>query len=226
MLDGIKSHALDGGEADRFIVPARSSGDVGAEAGISLFVVPAAARGLDVLVTRAIDHRRNARLSLNGVEVATGSLIGDVGAGFPLLRSAVDHAIVARLAEALGVMAAAHAHTLDHVNTRRQFGHAIGTLQAVQHQVVDMAIAYEEALSMMHMATLSADHEPAERRRVVAAAKARVGQTSLFLARRAVQLHGGMGVSDEVIVGHCLKRLIMIDMCFGNAAHHRASLAV
>jgi alkylation response protein AidB-like acyl-CoA dehydrogenase len=225
VLTGEKSHALDGAEADWFVVPARTAGAPGDVHGVSLFLVPKTAPGLTVRGLRAMDHRRNAALELDGVALGADALIGPVGEGYPLLRHAIDLAIVARLAEALGAMEAAYEQTLAYLKTRRQFGQLIGSFQALQHRAVDMAIACEEARSMTYLATLSLDAEPAERSRAIAAAKARVGQTSLFVARQAVQLHGGIGFSDELAIGHYLKRLTMIDMAFGNAAHHRALYA-
>jgi alkylation response protein AidB-like acyl-CoA dehydrogenase len=224
-LTGEKSHALDGFEADAFIVPARISGEPGQAAGVSLFLVSRTTPGLSVRGMRAMDHRRNAALTLDGVVVDEAAVIGEPGAGAGLLDEAIDLAIVARLAEALGAMEAAYALTLAHLKTRRQFGQPIGGFQALQHRAVDMAIACEEARSMTYLATLSLGAPEPERRLAIAAAKARVGQTSLYVARQAVQLHGGMGFSDELAIGHYLKRLTMIDMAFGNAAHHRARYA-
>jgi len=225
VLTGEKRHALDGAEADWFVVPARTAGGPRDIHGVSLFLVPRTAPGLTVQGMRAMDHRRNAALTMDGVVVGADALIGPADEGYPLLRHAVDLAIVARLAEALGAMEAAYEQTLAYLKTRRQFGQVIGGFQALQHRAVDMAIACEEARSMTYLATLSLDAEPAERSRAIAAAKVRVGQTSLYVARQAVQLHGGIGFSDELAIGHYLKRLTMIDMAFGNAAHHRALYA-
>ncbi|MDP3745735.1 MAG: acyl-CoA dehydrogenase family protein [Phenylobacterium sp.] len=224
-LTGEKSHALDGAEADWFVVPARTSGEGAEEAGITLFLVARDAPGLAVHAIRAMDHRRNASLSLDGVEVSAGAVIGEVGQGFGLARHAVDLAIVARLAEAVGAMEAAYEQTLQHLKTRKQFGQAIGSFQALQHRAVDMAIACEEARSMTYLATIAVSSSDPARRQTIAAAKARVGQTSLYVARQAVQLHGGMGFSDELAIGHYLKRLVMIDLAFGNAAEHRRQFA-
>jgi len=225
ILTGEKSHALDGGHADWFIVPARTRGEVADADGVSLFLVPASAAGLDVQPGRAMDHRLNARLRLRGVRVVQSALVGPLNGGLPLLRRALDHGIVARLAEALGAMEAVHALTLDYLKSRRQFGQPLSAFQVLQHRAVDTAIACEEARSMTYLATLSLDLPEVERARLVSAAKARVSQTSLFVARQAVQLHGGIGFSDELAVGHYLKRLTMIDMAFGNAAHHRLQFA-
>ncbi|MCY1647771.1 acyl-CoA dehydrogenase [Caulobacter sp. SL161] len=224
-LTGEKSHALDGGGADWFIIPARTAGADDSQDGVSLFLVPAQTSGLTVLRSRAMDNRHNAGLKLDGVVVPAVNLIGGLGEGFPLLRDAVDHGVVARLAEAVGAMDAVREMTMEYLKTRKQFGQTLGSFQALQHRAVDMAIACEEARSMMYLATIALSGDPAERRKVIAAAKARVGQTSLYVGRQAVQLHGGVGFTEELAVAHYLKRLIMIDMAFGNADHHRAELA-
>ncbi len=220
-LTGEKSHVLDGAHADWFVVPARTGGADDAREGITLFLVPSDAAGLEVKAFRAMDHRHNAALSLGGVAVADTHVIGEVGHGYGLLEEAVALAIAARLAEAVGAMEAACEQTLQHLKTRRQFGQPIGGFQALQHRAVDMAIACEEARSMMYLATLALDGPGDERRRVIAAAKARVGQCGLYVGRQAVQLHGGVGFSDELPIGHYLKRLTMIDLSYGNAAEQR-----
>ncbi|AAK23783.1 acyl-CoA dehydrogenase family protein [Caulobacter vibrioides] len=224
-LTGAKSHALDGGAADWFIVPARTTAADDSQDGVSLFLVPAEIEGLTVMRSRAMDNRHNASLKLDGVVVPAANLIGGLGEGFPLLRDAVDRGVVARLAEAVGAMDAVREMTMEYLKTRKQFGQTLGAFQALQHRAVDMAIACEEARSMMYLATLALSGAPVERRKVIAAAKARVGQTSLYVGRQAVQLHGGVGFTEELAVAHYLKRLIMIDMAFGNADHHRAELA-
>lgn len=224
-LTGHKSHALDGGAADWFIIPARTAGADDSQDGVSLFLVPAQTEGLTVMRSRAMDNRHNASLELDGVVVPAANLIGGLGEGFPLLRDAVDRGVVARLAEAVGAMDAVREMTMEYLKTRKQFGQTLGAFQALQHRAVDMAIACEEARSMMYLATIALSGDPAERCKVIAAAKARVGQTSLYVGRQAVQLHGGVGFTEELAVAHYLKRLIMIDMAFGNADHHRAELA-
>jgi alkylation response protein AidB-like acyl-CoA dehydrogenase len=224
-LTGEKSHCLDGAAADWFLIPARTQGADGDADGISLFLVAADAPGLVIAPMRAMDNRQNARLRLEGVRVDADALIGEAGKALPLLQDAVDRGIAARLAEALGAMEAVNEMTLQYLKTRQQFGQPIGAFQVLQHRAVDMAIACEEARSMTYLATLSLDQPAAERTRIVSAAKARVSQTSLYVGRQAVQLHGGVGFSDELVVGHYLKRLIMIDMAFGNADHHRGRFA-
>lgn len=224
-LTGLKSHAMDGAGVDWFIVPARTSGNPEDKSGISLFLVPAGAPGLVVEQSRAMDNRLNASLRLDGVTVEPGAVIGEIGGEYDRLSHAVDTGIVAQLAEAVGAMDAAYEMTLSYLRTRKQFGQAIGSFQSLQHRAVDMAIACEEARSIMYLATLSLARPEHERRRMVSAAKARVGQTSLYVGRQAVQLHGGIGFTEELAIGHYLKRLIMSDMRFGNADHHRSRVA-
>lgn len=224
-LSGIKSHATDGAGADWFIVPARTAGAIDECEGISLFLIPRAAAGVRVEGYRSIDHHRHARLQLDDVAVGDAALLGPLDGGLPLLEAAVDRAICAHLAEATGSMDALRNLTLDHLKTRRQFGVAIGSFQVLQHRMVDIAIACEEARSMTYHATLQLGADPVVRRRAVSAAKARVGQTSLYVGRQSVQLHGGIGTTDELIVSHHLRRLMMLDLAYGNADHHRTLFA-
>jgi alkylation response protein AidB-like acyl-CoA dehydrogenase len=221
VLAGDKTHVMDGAAADWFLVPARTAGAVADPDGVSLFLVPAGAPGLAIEPIRGMDHRINARLRLDGVRVGAEAIVGEEGRGLPLIQEAIDRGITARLAEAVGAMDAVNEMTQHYLRTRRQFGQPIGAFQALQHRAVDMAIACEEARSMAYLATLSLAEASPERSRIVSAAKTRVGQTSLFVARQAVQLHGGVGFSDELAVGHYLKRMVMIDMAFGAADHHR-----
>ncbi|MPS68365.1 acyl-CoA dehydrogenase family protein [Novosphingobium aerophilum] len=222
-LSGEKLHVEDGAGADWFVVSARTGGDVRDAEGIGLFLVPAAAPGLAVERFRAIDQHRHARLRFENV---TGAIpVGRAGSALPVIEAAVDRAICANLAEAVGSMEAAHLATLEYLRTRKQFGVAIGTFQALQHRAVDMAIALEEARSMSYRATLSLDRPVAERRRAVSAAKVRVGQCGLYVGRQAVQLHGGVGFSDELVISHHLKRLMMLDCAYGSAEHHLSRFA-
>ncbi len=225
LLTGVKSQADDGADAEWFVVPARTSGALDDRHGISLFLVHRDAPGLNIARFSSIDAHRHARLALNGVAVAPEALIGVVDEGLPLLEAAVDRAIVAHLAEALGSMDAVSAITLDYIKTRRQFGQAIGSFQVLQHRMVDIDTACEEARSMVYYATAHLRSDAAARRQAVSAAKVRVGQCALFVARQGVQLHGGLGMSAECIVSHHLKRQMMLDLAYGNAAYHLGQLA-
>lgn len=224
-LSGTKTYVENGADADWFILPARTEGACDAHDGVSLFIVERNAPGIRIERFRGIDHRRHARLQLDGVEIDETALLGPLNGGGDLLEFAVDRAITAHLAEALGSMEALRDMTLEYLKTRQQFGVAIGSFQALQHRMVDIAIACEEARSMTYHATLRLEADPGTRRKAVSAAKARVGQTALYVGRQAVQLHGGVGVSDELIVSHHLKRLMMIDLSYGNADYHRTRFA-
>jgi len=219
ILSGAKLHVEDGADADWFVVSARTGGSVDEDGGISLFLVPRGAEGLEISRYRALDHHRHARLTLNGVR---GVPIGQADAALPVIEAGVDRAICAHLAEATGSMETAAAVTLEYLKTRKQFGVAIGTFQALQHKMVDMTIACEEARAMTYHATLHLGAAPAERRRAVAAGKTRVADCGVHVGQDAIQLHGGVGFSDELIVSHHFKRQLMIDQAHGPRAHHRA----
>jgi len=224
-LTGHKSHAPDGADADWYIIPARSHGLVDDRDGLSLFLVPRAAVGLTIHPFRSIDHHRHATLDLDGVVVDGAALLGPLGQALPLLEAAVERAIAAHLAEAVGSMDALRDVTLEYLKTRHQFGKPIGSFQALQHRMVDMDTACEEARSMVYHAFASLDGDAAHRRRAIMAAKVRVGQCGLYVGRQAVQLHGGLGMSAEHIVSHHLKRQMMLDLAYGNAEFHKKRFA-
>lgn len=224
-LSGVKNFVADGADADWFVVPARTAGATGELAGISLFLVPRDTAGLAIERFRGIDHHRHARLRLDGAALAGNALLGDEGGGGMPLGQAVKRAVLAHCAEMVGAMDALREITLEYLKTRHQFGVAIGSFQALQHRMVDIAIACEEARSITYRATLEAEAGVMDKGRMASAAKARVGQCALFVGRQAIQLHGGVGVSDELVVGHYYKRLMMLDLAYGNADHHRARFA-
>ena len=216
-LSGVKNFVADGADADWFVIPARLAGS------IALFLVARDTASLEVERFRAIDHHRHARRRLNRVVLPADALLSDDGGA--ALDHAVSRAILAHCAEMVGAMDALQAITLEYLKTRQQFGVAIGTFQALQHRMVDIAIACEEARSITYRATLEAEAGVRDHGRMISAAKARVGQCGLFVGRQAIQLHGGVGVSDELVVGHYYKRLMMLDLAYGNADHHRARFA-
>lgn len=220
LLTGRKAVVHNAEAADFFVVSARESGAVADESGISLFVVPRAAAGLALRPYRTVDGLRAAEVALDRVAVDGDSRLGAAGGAFPIVESVVDRAVAAVCAEALGIMDVLRETTLEYLKTRQQFGRPLGSFQALQHRAVDMLIACEEMRSLTLMATLGLDGSAAERRRAVSAAKAHVGRAGRKVGQEAVQLHGGMGVTDELKVGHYFKRLTMIDTFFGDAAHH------
>jgi alkylation response protein AidB-like acyl-CoA dehydrogenase len=217
---------LDGGSADYFLVSARDSGQVGDRTGISLFVVPRDAPGVTVAAYPTQWGARAADLLLENVSVGADALIGDASHALPVIERAVDGAIAALCAEAVGVIQALNETTLNYLKTRKQFGVAIGTFQALKHKMADMLIAAEQSRSMAIIAAVHADSsDAAARRRAVSAAKAYLGQAARLVGQNAVQMHGGMGVVDEHIVSHYFKRLTMIDLTFGDADYHLAKFS-
>jgi alkylation response protein AidB-like acyl-CoA dehydrogenase len=225
-LSGRKTVVLDGASADYFLVSARSAGKSGARDGISIFLVPRAAKGLTVAPYPTQSGARAADLLLENVAVGNEALIGEAGRGLPILERAVDRAAAALCAEAIGIINALNQATLNYLKTRKQFGVAIGTFQALKHKMADMLIAAEQARSMAIIGAVHADsHDAAERHRAISAAKAYIGQAGRLVGQHAVQMHGGMGVVDELIVSHYFKRLTMIDLTFGDADYHLASFS-
>jgi pimeloyl-CoA dehydrogenase small subunit len=221
ILSGRKTVVLDGPSADYFLIAARSAGKTNDAKGVSLFLVPKDAKGLTVTGYPTQTGTRAADLSLDNVAVGAEAVIGEAGAALPIIERAVDRGIAALCAEAVGVMNALNKATLEYLKTRKQFGVAIGTFQALKHRMADMLIAAEQSRSMAVIAAVSADSsDAAERGRAIAAAKAYIGQAGRLVGQQAVQLHGGMGVVDEHIVSHYFKRLTMIDLTFGDADYH------
>lgn len=218
-LTGAKTHVEDGADADRFVVSASVGEGSG---GIALFLVERDAPGLTIERFRAVDGHRHARLRLDDVPAIA---LDDGADASAVIEAAIDRAVAAHAAEAVGSMEAAAAATLDYLKSRHQFGVAIGSFQVLQHRMVDMVLAADEARSITCQATLHLDRAPAERRRAVAAARVRVGETGLFVGQQAVQLHGGVGFSDELIVSHHLRRQMMLAIAHGSIDYHRSRFA-
>ena len=225
VLNGSKSVTLYGDAADNLIISARTSGAVSDEAGISLFIIDKDIAGLDVRGYSTNDGLRAADITMKDVRVSADALIGKEHAAFATIERAIGFGLAALCAEAVGAMEALGEQTLEYLKTRKQFGVAIGTFQVLQHRMVDMFIATEQARSITILATLKANAPDAnERRRVLAAAKSLVGQSARLVGQLAVQLHGGMGVTDELSISHYFKRLTAIDMTFGDAHYHQGQL--
>jgi alkylation response protein AidB-like acyl-CoA dehydrogenase len=220
-LSGTKAVVLGGGAADKFIVLARTSGAERDKDGLSLFIVNRNAPGVSARSYQTQDGARAADIKFDGVNIGSEALIGTQGAALPVIERALDYGIAALCAEAVGAMVALNEATLEYLKTRKQFGTNIGRFQTLQHRMVDMVIATEQARSMATLAAVKADAaDAAERRRAVSAAKAYVGQQLRFVGQQAVQSHGAMGVVDELNVAHYFKRLTMINATFGDADHH------
>jgi alkylation response protein AidB-like acyl-CoA dehydrogenase len=220
VLTGAKTAVVAAPWADRLIVSARTSGDKRDRDGVSLFVVDAHAANLDLRSFKTIDGRRAAELTLNGVRVPADHVLGKEGEGVALLEACRDRAIAALCAEALGAMGELNAVTLDYAKTRKQFGAALGSFQVLQHRMVDMFIALEEATSLTQYLTLSIANGDPQVSKIASGAKTKVGYAAKFIAEQAVQLHGGMGMTDELNVGHYFKRITAINVQFGDPSYH------
>jgi alkylation response protein AidB-like acyl-CoA dehydrogenase len=184
--------------------------------GVSLYRVPAGTAGVAVTRCATIDGRRAAELVFSGVRVPATARVGAAGAALPAIERALDITLAALCAEAVGVMQATVAATVDYLKTRQQFGQPIGRFQALQHRAVDMLVHREQALSMMWLAALRCtDADANVRRKSLAAAKVVVGQAAKFIREQAVQLHGGIGMTDELVVSHWFKRLLAIELALG-----------
>lgn len=223
VLNGTKSVVIHGDVADSFIISARVAGSVGDAEGVALFLVDKNAQGLNVRSYATNDGMSAADLSFNQLRLTATAKISDDG--YPILERAIGFGIAALCAEAVGAMEALNEQTLEYLKNRKQFGVAIGTFQALQHRMVDMFIATEQARSITILAALKVGSaDVGERRKVVAAAKALVGQSARYVGQQAVQLHGGMGVVDELAISHYFKRLTAIDMTFGDSSYQRGQL--
>jgi pimeloyl-CoA dehydrogenase small subunit len=231
VLDGAKSVVVHGDIADRLIVSARTTGDRDDPAGIALFLVDTNANGVARRAYRLRDGMGAAEIALAGVEVGGDALLCDAGAAFPVIERVVEAGIAATAAEAVGAMETMQAMTLEYLKTRQQFGRPIGDNQALQHRATEMFVALEQGRSMAILAAMMVD-EPdsgmvgaAERARNIAMVKVGVGQAARFVSQNAVQLHGGIGMTEEYAVGHYFRRVMVIEHSFGDTAHHLSRLA-
>ncbi|SFF56734.1 pimeloyl-CoA dehydrogenase, small subunit [Fontimonas thermophila] len=220
VLDGHKAVVWHGDAADQLIVSARTAGAVADAHGISLFLVDARAPGVVRHGYPTQDGLRAAEITLSGVRVDAEALIGVQDEGLAPLEKAIDRGIAAVCAEAVGAMQAAIEQTTAYLKTRKQFGVPIGSFQVLQHRAVDMYVHAEQARSMAYLAAAKLDAPRNERRRVLSAAKVLVGQAARYVGQQAVQLHGGIGVTNELAISHYFKRLTMLALAFGDVDHH------
>jgi alkylation response protein AidB-like acyl-CoA dehydrogenase len=216
VLSGEKIAAIGAPQADHIVVTARTAG------GVSLFLVPANAAGLSQKTFRTQDSLRSADITLNNVKVGSDALIGAENSGLAALEEALDFTSALICAEAVGAMKFACDTTLEYLKTRKQFGVPIGTFQALQHRIVDMYIATEQARSITYLACAKADGaaDAKERRQVISAARIKVADSTRLVGQDAIQMHGGMGMTYEMKVSHTYKRLTMIGQAFGDADYY------
>jgi pimeloyl-CoA dehydrogenase small subunit len=226
VLDGAKSVVAHGDSADRLVVSARTAGARDDAAGITLFLVDAATSGVARRSYTMRDGTRAAEISLSGVELGTDAVLGEVGAGLPIIERVVEAGIAATAAEAVGAMETMQAMTLEYLKTRQQFGKPIGQNQALQHRATEMFVSLEQARSMAMLAAMMVDEpDAAERAHNIAMVKVGVGQAARFVSQNAVQLHGGIGMTEEYAVGHYFRRCMVFEHSFGDTAHHLSRLA-
>ncbi len=224
VLDGAKSVVTHGDCADMLVVSARTSGERDDASGITLFLVDAKANGVARRGYTMRDEQRAAEISLSGVQ--TDAVLGEVSNGLTLIERVMEAGIAAMAAESVGCMEALHSMTLEYSRTREQFGKPIGSNQVVQHRLAEMLMSMEQGRSMAMLAAMMVDEPDAgERAHNIAMAKVGIGQAGRFVSQNAVQLHGGIGMTEELAIGHYFRRCMVIERQFGDTAHYLAKLA-
>src|SRR5437588_1032944 len=221
VIDGEKFVVVNGENADILIVTARTAGAQRDKSGIGVFLVPADAKGVSRKGYPTQDGLHAADISFTGVEVGADAAIGDPDNALPLIERVVDDARIAMCAEAVGAMDESLKSTVEYLKTRTQFGVPIGSFQTLQHRAADMFVAVEQARSMSMFATMASDFDDAkERATAVAAAKVQIGKSAKFVGQQAIQLHGGIGMTQEAKIGHYFKRLTIIENTLGDTDYH------
>ncbi len=221
ILNGHKAVVMGAPFATHLFVTARTSGAERDAGGISVFLVDKAAKGVTTRDYPTVDGNRASEVYFENVSVGADALIGSADNGLPLVEKVVDETIAAMCAEACGVLSKLHTGTVEYTKQRKQFGAPISSFQVLQHRMVDMFINVEQAISMTYMANIKVTDE-AERAKAISAAKVQIGKACRFVGQNAIQLHGGMGMTDEMAIGHYFKRATMIESAFGSVDHHLA----
>lgn len=229
-LDGEKTMVVHAAAANHLLVSARTSGAVGEAQGISLFLVDPHAPGVTIRTMRTVDNFRAADVSFAACRAT--ALVGEAGNSHAAIDEAIDYATLLLCAEAVGVMDFANESTLEYLKTRKQFGVTIGNFQALQHRMVDMVVSAQQARSIVYLACDALDKSAGgdvaavtHRRQQVSAAKIKVGDSARHIGQEAIQLHGGMGMTNEMKVSHAFKRLTIITQLHGDVDHHLARFA-
>jgi alkylation response protein AidB-like acyl-CoA dehydrogenase len=220
VLNGHKAVVVGAPWASHLIVTARTGGAQRDAGGVSVFLVDRTAGGVVTRDYPTVDGRRASEVFFENVKLPAEALIGELGAGLPLVEQVVDEAIAAVCAEACGVLRRLHEGTLEYTKQRKQFGVPISSFQVLQHRMVDMFIQLEQAISMTYMAHIKLAEPAAERAKALSAAKVQIGRACRFVGQNAIQLHGGMGMTDEMAIGHYFKRATIIEGEFGSVDHH------
>ncbi|MCI3179315.1 pimeloyl-CoA dehydrogenase small subunit [Caulobacter sp. CCUG 60055] len=219
-LNGHKAVVVGAPWATHLVVTARTGGGQRDTQGVSVFLVDKNAKGVVTRDYPTVDGLRASEVFFENVSLPADALIGQEGAGLPLVQKVIDEATAAIGAEAVGVLRKLHEGTLDYAKQRKQFGAAIASFQVLQHRMVDMFINVEQSVSMTYMANIKLDESDDERAKAVSAAKVQIGRACKFVGQNAIQIHGGMGMTDELAIGHYFKRATMIEGLFGSVDHH------
>jgi len=226
-LNGVKTVVANGGTANRFIVSARTSGDQFDRSGISLFLVDSTAPGVEVKTYKMMDGQSAATLTLTDVAVDQSHLLNSVGEGMDLIEQVMPQILIGLSAEALGIMATLNTLTVDYSKTRQQFGTPISSFQVLQHRMVDTFMACEQSKSMLYRGLCESksvsegETDGSALAKTVHALKATVARYGKTIGEEAIQLHGGIGMTDELNIGHYVKRLMMINTAFGDGDYHQ-----
>lgn len=220
VINGQKAVVLGGPFATHFIVTTRTGGGQRDRQGIGVFLVPKNARGVSTRDYPTVDGLRASEVYFENVAVGADAAIGNAGDGLPLVERVVDEAIAALCAESCGCLGVLNSATLEYSKTRKQFGQPIGNFQVLQHRMADMFMAYEQSVSMTYMVTLKLGEADKARKLAASAAKVQLGKAGKLISQEAVQIHGGMGMTDELNVGHFFKRVTMINSQFGDIDWH------
>jgi alkylation response protein AidB-like acyl-CoA dehydrogenase len=220
ILNGQKAVVVGAPWATHLVVTARTGGAQRDAQGVSVFIVPKAAAGVVTRDYPTVDGRRASEVSFENVRLGPDALVGEAGAALPVVEQVVDEAIAATCAEACGVLRKLHEGTLEYTKQRKQFGQPIAAFQVLQHRMVDMFIQVEQSVSMTYMAHIRLSEAAEERAKAISAAKVQIGRACKFVGQNAIQLHGGMGMTDEMAIGHYFKRATIMEGEFGSTDHH------
>lgn len=220
VLNGQKSMVQNAETADKIVISARTSSGQVSPQGITLFLIDADAEGLSRDNFPTVDGLRASEITLENVSVGPDRILGEVDQGFSILQSVANDAMLALSAEAVGAMEVLYKDTVDYTQQREQFDHPLSEFQVLQHRMVDMFMEYEQCKSLLYRATMETIQDPEAAQKTIHALMHLIGKSGMFIGENAVQLHGGMGMTEELRIGHYFKRLLVIDATFGNADYH------
>jgi len=220
VINGLKSVVFGAGAATHIIIAARTSGDQRSKKGITLFMTEIGSEGITLQNYPTIDEYRASEVIIENLKVSKDSILGKVDEAYDIIEEEVDKSTIAACSEALGILEVLKDATTDYCKNRKQFGQPISKNQVIQFRLVDMMMEYEQAKSILYMAVTSDLSNPDERRKTVSALKSRMGKAIKFVGENAIQLHGGMGMTEEYMISHYFKRATMIGVLFGNVDYH------